>query len=326
VVSVDDPENRARVKVVFDDHNPKCPQAIGAGKYSGKRIGEEPDCSHWIDVTPAFKGKQPKGLVGKRVNIAPSSGQFLYAILQDVLYDPESLTEEEGKKMKIPNNSSMTRMPIYETNNLPPPCEENWGCSVVETGGPYGDDWLCVCLKRGGKYLWIRHIDMQHGHAGSNDTTSYSDTGGDKPFPGKAVTGWDFTFPTSAAEMAKYSAYGTAARGNPYGEKCQWFPSPMSKDKPLPTVPPAVTNQDEALAFLRKENGFIPNIPGSLNPISGISIPGLDAILPFLGFNLDFNKMLSNLLEYTKERALAELSKATGGISDTVIQTTGIRI
>jgi hypothetical protein len=327
VVSVDDPENRARVKVVFDDHNPKCPQAIGGGKYSDKRIGEEPDSSHWIDVTPAFKGKQPKGLVGKRVNIAPSSGQFLYAILQDVLYDPESLTEEEGKKMKIPNNSSMTRMPIYEAGDLPPPCEENHGCTVIEKAGPYGDDWVCVCLQRSGKYLWVRHADLQHAHAGANDTSSYADTGGDKPFPGKAICGWDFVLPTTAGEMKKYSAYGTKARPNPKGDKCQWFSPPMSPEiTPLPTVPPAVTNQDEALAFLRNANGFIPNIPGSLTSILGINIPGLDAILPFLGFNVDFNKMLNGLLDYAKQRALAELSKATGGISDTVIQTTGIKI
>jgi hypothetical protein len=32
------------------------------------------------------------------------------------------------------------------------------------------------------------------------------------------------------------------------------------------------------------------------------------------------------LLDYAKKRALAELSKATGGISDTIIQTTGVKI
>jgi hypothetical protein len=168
---------------------------------------------------------------------------------------------------------------------------------------------------------------LQHAHAGANDTSSYADTGGDKPFPGKAICGWDFVLPTTAGEMKKYSAYGTEARPNPKGDKCQWFSPPMSPEiKPLPTVPPAVTNQDEALAFLRNANGFIPNIPGSLTSILGINIPGLDAILPFLGFNVDFNKMLNGLLDYAKQRALAELSKATGGISDTVIQTTGIQI
>jgi len=243
------------------------------------------------------------------------------------LYDPESLTEEEGKKMKIPNNSSMTRMPIYEAKSLPPPCEENLGCTVIEKAGPYGDDWLCVCLQRNGKYIWVRHVDLQHAHAGGNDTTSYADTGGDKPFPGKAGCTWDFVIVTSAGEMAKYSAFGTEATGNPQGSKCQWFSPPMNDDiKPRPPLPPAVTNQDEALEFIRKANGFLNNIPGSIFAILGIKIPGLDAILPFLGFNIDFNKMLNSLLDYAKQRALSELSKATGGISDTVIQTTGTKI
>jgi hypothetical protein len=173
----------------------------------------------------------------------------------------------------------------------------------------------------------VRHADLQHAHAGANDTTSYADTGGDKPFPGKAITGWDFVFVTSAGEMCKYSAYGTKARGNPYGDECQWFSPPMNDDiKPLPALPPAVKNQDEALEFLRKQSGFLTNIPGSIVSILGIKIPGLDAILPFLGFNIDFNKMLNSLLDYAKKRALAELSKATGGISDTIIQTTGVKI
>jgi hypothetical protein len=306
--------------------NPDVPQVCGAGEWSEKRKGEEPDSSHWIDVSPAFKGKQPKGLIGKRVNISASNGQYQYSVLQDVLFDPEILTETVGKELKIPNNSSMTRMPIYEAGKLPEPCEENHGCTVVEEAGPYGDDWLCVCLQRSGKYLWVRHIDMQHAHAGANDTTAYVDTGGDKPFPGKAVTGWDFTFPTSAEEMAKYSAYGTDPRGNPYGDKVQWFPSPMSKDQPLPAVPPTVTNQDEALAFIRSSDGFTSIITGQISPIAGISIPGLSSILPFQGFNVDFNKMLQNVLDYAKQQALSQLSQVTGGVSDQVIQATNTQI
>jgi len=327
IVDVDDPENRGRVKVVFDDMNPDIPQVSGAGEWSQERVGDEPDQSHWIDTSPAFKGKQPKGLLKKRVNISVSNGQYQYAVLQDVMFDPQLLAEKAKNKLEMPNNSSMTRMPIYEAKNLPPPCKENHGCTVIEKAGPYGDDWLCVCLQRNGKYIWVRHVDLQHAHAGANDTTSYADTGGDKPFPGKAITGWDFVFPSSAGEMCKYSAYGTKARGNPYGDQCQWFSPPMNDDiKPLPPLPPAVTNQDEALEFLRKQNGFLTNIPGSIATILGIKIPGLDAILPFLGFNIDFNKMLNSLLDYAKQRALAELSKLTGGISDTVIQTTGINI
>ena len=61
IKDVNDPENRGRVRVVFDDMNPEIPQVTGAGVYSEARGGEEPDLSHGIDVSPAFKGKQPKG-------------------------------------------------------------------------------------------------------------------------------------------------------------------------------------------------------------------------------------------------------------------------
>jgi hypothetical protein len=325
IISVDDPKDRGRVQVQFDNMCPWIPQVTGAGEWSQERIGE-PETSHWIDVCPAFKGKQPKGMVGKRVSIAVSNGEYQYAVLSDVLYDPQILTDKDGKKLEMPNNSSMTRMPIYEAGKLPPPCKENHGCTVIEKGGPYGDDWLCVCMLRSGEYLWVRQCDLQHAHAGSNDTTSYTDSGGDKPNPGKAVTSWDKVFCTTYNEMSKYSAYGTEARGNPYGDKCQWFPPPMSDKKPRPNVPPAFDNQDEALAFIRKENGFTPDIPSQPSPIPGINIPGLNAILPFLGFNIDFNKMLNSLLDYVKKRALAELSKLTGGASDTVIQATGTQI
>ena len=327
VTSVDDPLNRGRVRVIFDDMNPDIPQITGAGEdVSGRRIGEDPDASHWIDVSPAFSGKQPPGLVGKRVNICVSNGQYQYAVLQDVLFDPEIHATDAKDKPVMPNNSSMTRMPIYPAGKLPQATADNHGCSVIEEGGPYGDDWLCICLKRSGRYLWVRHVDMQHAHAGANDTTAFGDTGGDKPFPGKAVTNWDFTFPTSAGEMYKFSAYGTAPTGNPKGESCQWFPAPMSTDEPLPTLPPSVTNQDKALVFLREESGFSEDIAGGLISIPGIKIPGLSDILPFLGFNLDFNKMLQSLTDIAKERVLEELSSATGGISDQVIQVTNTEI
>ena len=144
IKDVNDPENRGRVRVVFDDMNPEIPQVTGAGVYSEARVGEEPDLSHWIDVSPAFKGKQPKGLVGKRVNISVSNGQFQYAVLQDVLFDPELLATKSKDKLKMPNNSSMTRLPIYESGSLPPASEENHGCMVIEAGGPLSSDWLCV--------------------------------------------------------------------------------------------------------------------------------------------------------------------------------------
>ena len=203
IVDVDDPEERGRVRVVFDDMNPDIPQVSGAGDWSKERIGEEPDKSHWIDTSPAFKGKQPKGLVGKRVNIAASNGQYQYAVLQDVMFDPQLLAKNKQKKLDMPNNSSMTRLPVYGSGELPPASEENHGCMVIEEGGPMSSDWLCVCLKRSGKYIWVRHVDLQHGHAGENDGKQPADSDGDSEQPVAEQSVWDYVFPTSAQEMPK---------------------------------------------------------------------------------------------------------------------------
>jgi hypothetical protein len=175
VVSVDDPEKRGRVKVIFDDMNPDVPQVTGAGEWSEPREGEKPDASHWIDVSPPFKGRQPPGLVGKRVNINASNGQYQYAVLQDVLHDPETLAGQKGKDMKMPNNSSMTRLPCYPSGNLPEATADNVGCVIVETGGFQGLDWLTVCLKRGGGYKWVNMMDRLHTHA-----SQVNDSRGDK--------------------------------------------------------------------------------------------------------------------------------------------------
>lgn len=164
IVDVDDPEERGRVRVVFDDMNPEIPQVSGAGEWSKERIGEEPDKSHWIDTSPAFKGKQPEGLLNKRVNIAVSNGQYQYAVLQDVMFDPQLLAEGKQKKLKMPNNSSMTRLPCYESGNLPPATADNVGCCIVELNGYDGMDWLCVCLKRSGGYAWVNMMDRLHIH------------------------------------------------------------------------------------------------------------------------------------------------------------------
>jgi hypothetical protein len=163
VVDVNDPEERGRVKVVFDDMNPSVPQVTGAGEWSEERKGEKPDASHWIDTSPAFKGRQPPGLVGKRVNINASNGQYQYAILQDVLHDPELLATDAKDKPEMPNNSSMTRLPCYPSGSLPPASAENVGCVIVETGGFDGMDWLTVCLNRGG-YKWVNLMDRLHIH------------------------------------------------------------------------------------------------------------------------------------------------------------------
>lgn len=346
IVDVDDPEERGRVKVVFDDMNPKIPQVSGAGEWSEKRKGKDPDKSHWIDVSPAFKGKQPKGMVGKRVNISASNGQYQYAVLQDVLFDPQLLAkdkekdkekeeenkcnsesgaegsggggetpeggsetqeckqdeqespfdesqgeeEEEEEDLKMPDNSSMTRLPYYPADELPPPCKENRGCMVIEECGPYGYDWVCVCLKRGEEYIWVRHADLQHGHAGANDVTSWPDSGGDKMQPGKVAAVWDQVFVTSDAEMKKYTAYGTEARGNPEGEETKWFPPPMCKDKkPLEPVEATLTEEEQSNEFIRDEDEYEEKVPPSFDPPTGLPIPDPSTVRPFPSFNFNFN-------------------------------------
>lgn len=196
VSNVDDPEERGRVRVIFDAMNGKdIPQVEGSGaEYVRARIASGADESHWIDTSPAFKGKQPPGLVGKRVNIVATNGQYQYAILQDVVYDPQVLTTDSASKLKIPDNSSMTRLPCYPSGQLPPASVENTGCIVVEVGGPGGDDWLMVCLKRGGSYMWVRHIDRLHYHTGQlND----NDTEGNGP--DKESRTYDSTVPTTGS-------------------------------------------------------------------------------------------------------------------------------
>lgn len=227
VCDVKDPLNRGRICVIFDDMNPDIPQVSGAGEASKARVGQQPDKSHWIDVSPAFKGRQPEGLVGKRVNISPSNGQYTMALAGDVVFDPQLLAEGKQEKMKMPNNSSMTRLPIYKAGSLPPAAEENHGCMVVEMGGPMDSDWLCVCLKRQGKYYWVRHIDMAHGHAGENDGKQPSDSHPDNEPPVEEQSIWDYVFPTTGGEMQKYSQYGTSPRANPFGSKAKWYEPPQ---------------------------------------------------------------------------------------------------
>jgi hypothetical protein len=226
IVDVNDPEDRGRVRVVFDDMNPDIPQVYGAGDWSKERVGKEPDKSHWIDVSPAFKGKQPKGMVGKRVNISASNGQYQFALMGDQIFDPQNLAKGKQKNLKMPNNSSMTRLPVYGSGELPPAGEDNHGCMVIEAGGPMSSDWLCVCLRRNGKYIWVRHVDLQHGHAGENDGQQPPDSAGDGELPVAEQSVWDFVFPTSAKEMPKTSAYGTSPRPNPYGGQATWNAPP----------------------------------------------------------------------------------------------------
>jgi len=227
IVSVDDPQEMGRVLVVFDAMNGQdIPQEVAAGDYSGPRLDLPGDHSHWIDASPAFKGKQPPTLVGKRVTISSTNGDLSYAILGDVLYDPDNLTETAKQKLKLPNNSSMTRLPIYPSGSLPPPGEDNHGCMVVEMGGPMNSDWLCVCLSRNGKFLWVRHMDLSHGHAGGDDNIQPPDFGGDAQQPTYQQTIWDGAFPTTGSPMPRKSKYGTNPTPNPYGGAAKYYEPP----------------------------------------------------------------------------------------------------
>jgi len=162
VTSVDDPNGEGRIKVKFDAMNGEdIPQADGTGEeYTASRVADGSDESGWIKVSPAFKGKQPPGLVGKRVNIVVTGGQYQYAVAGDVICDDDEIVNKVG----IPDNSSMTRLPCYPAGSEPPASAENVGCCIVITGGFDGMDWLSVCLKRSGGYKWVNMMDRLHIH------------------------------------------------------------------------------------------------------------------------------------------------------------------
>lgn len=227
IVDVNDPEERGRVRVLFDAMNSTdIPSIEGAGEYSLPREGEPVEYSHWIDVSPAFTGKQPESLIGKRVTICLSNSQYQYAVLQDVIYDPQNLTDDARSDFEMPNNSTMTRLPCYPSGTLPPATRENAGCTVIEMDGPMDSDWLCVCLKRQGAYYWVRHVDMAHGHSGQDDGVQPPDSRGDREQPVNQQTIWDFVFPTTGKEMNKSSKYGTGPRSNPFGGEAKWYSPP----------------------------------------------------------------------------------------------------
>ena len=228
IKSVNDPKNLGRVLVLFDKDNVQWPQVTGAGKWSEPRPGDEENLSHWLDVSPAFKGRQPPGLVGKRVSISVTDGEYQYAVVDGAgcLFDPQNFTEKAGSKMTMPDNSTMTRLPLYPSGQLPPAGKENHGCTVVELNGQMDADWVCVCLRRRGKYLWVRHVDLQHGHAGENDGQQPPDSHPDTEEPVNEQSVWDYVFPTSDQAMPKSSNYGTSPRPNPFGGQATWNSPP----------------------------------------------------------------------------------------------------
>lgn len=287
VKDVDDPELRGRVRVLFDAYNKDIPEVRGAG-FQEREIPEE-YWSHWIDCVPAFRGKQPKGLIGKRVMVMLPNSQYQYAVLGDVVYDPQNLTDSAAKELQIPNNTTMTRAPVFGTDELPDPSKYNIGCIIVEEGGPMDSDWLCVCLKRDGKHIWVRHGDLAHGHAGANDTSSQVGASGVRPGPGQAGASWDHVFITSHMEMQKYSAFGTAPRGNPGGNNSAWHSPPTGRDgegnkiEPLPFTEPQLFNMDDALKFVR-EPGYPETISGAFTTTYNPAIPAAVSSIPGLNF------------------------------------------
>ena len=100
--------------------------------------------------------------------ITPRDGDPNRLNFGDPVYDPSEFSEA-----KQPQNSAMTRLPCYPSGQLPEASVDNIGCMLIETGGPQGHDWLCVCLNRGG-YKWVRHIDRLHIHL-----TQVPDSSGD---------------------------------------------------------------------------------------------------------------------------------------------------
>ena len=288
IKDVNDPENRGRVRVVFDDMNPEIPQVSGAGDWSKERVGEEPDLSHWIDVSPAFNGKQPKGMVGKRVNISVSNGQYQYAVLQDVMYDPQLLATGKQGDLKRPNNSSMTRLPVYDVDEVPLPSEDNHGCLIIENNGPMNGDWICVCVKRDGKFYWVRLADLAHGHAGGNDGSQQVDSMGNRQNPVMQGATGDGVFPTTHQQMTLNSNYTTNPQGNPKGKEAHWYPAPQSGDefKPGENKPLLNPVPDGALSFVRDPAGF-----SSLTQSFGSYVPS-------------FNPSISSILSADAKKSL----------------------
>ena len=206
IVDIDDPEERGRIKVVIDEVNPKLHTE------QGFQDDGSPTNSDWIEPKVPFKGKQPEKLVGLRVPIEPKQGDPNRLFFGTPVND-----QEETEDAAPPENSDMVRLAVYPSGELPPADAENIGCMVVEQGGPMESDWLCVCLSRNGDYYWVRHVDLQHGHAGEDDGQQDPDTDGDGEVPVEELTVWDYVFPTTHEEYDKKSIHGTDPRDNPYG-------------------------------------------------------------------------------------------------------------
>jgi hypothetical protein len=158
IVSVDDPLNLGRVKVVIDSMS-----------------GEQAEfASNWCNVIGAFNGKQPASLIGQRVNINFTDGDPKRPVIQDVIYDTKSTAPAQA--------STMVRLPIYAVGELPPATEENRGCLALVINDTYGDYLVC-CLNRNGTFLWERMSALTHTHKGQLPGTQANDSRGDTEQP-----------------------------------------------------------------------------------------------------------------------------------------------
>jgi len=206
IVDVEDPEQRGRVKVILDQTNPEF-----ATEQEYDNSESQPTQSDWIKPDIPFRGVQPEQLLGMRVPIKARNGDPNRLSFGDPIYDPEETEEQqwsaggggarsgfsEGGEEVIPPNTAMVRAPVYPAGSLPPPGVENFGCLVIEEGGPCQSDWLCVCIKRRGTYYWVRHVDLNHMHADQDDGRQPPDADGDGEAPVDEGPIWDKVAPTT---------------------------------------------------------------------------------------------------------------------------------
>ena len=206
IVDVEDPEERGRVKVILDQTNP---DFMTENEYDQEDV--QPTQTDWIKPDVPFRGIQPEQLIGMRVPIKARNGDPNRLSFGDPIYDPEETEEgqwseggsgrgrsgDEGGGEEVPPNTAMVRAPVYPSGSLPPPGVENFGCLVIEEGGPCNSDWLCVCIKRRGEFYWVRHADLNHIHADQDDGRQPPDSDGDGEAPVDEGPIWDKVAPTT---------------------------------------------------------------------------------------------------------------------------------
>lgn len=156
VASVKDPLNQGRVQVIVDESNPND---------AGQTSGYQATATAWANTADSFIGHQSELLVGQRVVLHTVGNDPNKLIVGNAIHD-----ESSGSTVAT---TTMTRLPSYLSGQFPEPCEANIGCAAIELEGPFGCDWLCICLRRFGVPLWVRHIDLFHLHLtgieGAND-------------------------------------------------------------------------------------------------------------------------------------------------------------